>query len=246
MRLAKWARRRVGDARAGRVIGPRSLAALTLAAPLVLAGCLEHGLDPTLSVREAPLIAGNTYDRQNALAIIFPAAERINVSYEYLYEDELEVRADGLFAGPAWLFVERQPAEPERFLFLHLNKGEPGYEAPRGESLRLGQRRFYAIDYCLSDWRADESAEAAELTPYLAALEARGFALSRDVYMRRFIPRDVDSDGRRTSIVVIRDVMRIGYDCERLGDLIAPETEAQTETLDQLQQDASGSFEVMG
>jgi|GEM_PF-962938 len=225
----------------GRRLG---LAALALG---MLSACAVPGrdsvFDPDLTVRQAPMIAGNTYDRQNALAIIYPSAERINVSYEYSYDAEVEISAPGKFEGPSWVFAERHPALPSRFILLHLNKGAPDYEPPRGETLRLGQRRFYVVDYCMADWR--ETGDA-EIRPYLNTLEARGYALSRDIFVRRFVPRDVDEVGRRTSIVAVRDVMRDGYSCEALGDLRNPSSDFLTETINGFRKDASDSFEIMG
>lgn len=227
-------------------------AVLALGALAATGGCLRTDLDDNLSVRQAPMVAGNTYDRQNALAIIYPAAERINISYEFSYEYEAEVNAGGLYAGPAWFFIERQPAAPERFVVLHLQRPIDDYEAPRGETIRLGQRRFTTLDYCLTDWRSDpdpdlpDAAERRALATYLEQLESRGYALSKDIYLRRYVARTADSGGRRTDIITINDVMRAGYDCDRLGDLKDPATDAQTETLNALQKDSSGSFEVMG
>jgi len=230
-----------------------ALAAATVAiGAAALTGCLRTSLDDALTVRQAPMIAGNTYDRQNALAIIYPAAERINVSYEFTYEQETTIDVGGLYTGPAWIYVERQAAEPERFLVLHLRRAVGAYEAPRGETLRLGQRRFTALDYCLADWRAgadpalEDAVERDALAAYLRELEGRGYALSRDVYLRRYVPRNADSSGRRTEIITIHDVMRSGYDCGRLGDLRDPQTDSQAETINNLQGESSGSFEVMG
>ncbi|MEQ8604151.1 MAG: hypothetical protein RIB45_12615 [Marivibrio sp.] len=238
---AKSAARRLAAAAAGAAIGA-----------VALTGCVRTTFEDTLAVRETPMIAGNTYDRQNALAIIYPAAERINISYEFSFDRQTQIDAGGLYEGPAWIFAERQPAAPERFVVLHLRRAVGDYAPPPGETLRLGQRRFTTLDYCLTDWRAGadpalpDAAERDALAAYLEALARRGYALSRDVYVRRYVPRDADSSGRRTDIVTIRDVMRAGYDCERLGDLRNPGTDSQAETIDNLKSDSSGSFEVMG
>ncbi len=226
----------------------RSIAAAMLVGLAGLtAGCDRLPTNPAfeerLSVREVPFVTGNTYDRQNALAIIYPAAERINVSYEFTFDEQVEIEAPGYFGGPGWIFADRQPAVPSRFVILHLSMDAPGYDPPRGETLRLGQRRFYTLDYCIADWREDGD---PEIRPYLSAIEGRGYALSRDLYVRRFIPRATDSGGRRTSVVVVRDIMRDGYDCERLGDLKNPENSVLEETIGQIRKDASGTFEVMG
>ncbi|MBP5856755.1 hypothetical protein KAJ83_07025 [Marivibrio halodurans] len=260
-------------ARAGRAV----LSALALA---TLAGCsgLEHDpyFNPELMVRQAPMVAGNTYDRQNALQIIFPDSERINISYEYELDGEVSIDAPGMFGGSGWLYYDIQPSVPARFVILHLIESEEGYEIPRGDTLRLGQRRFYALDYCISGWHGDveetadievdqaepdgaetggaESDRTAgsgigpdpQIVPYLRKIEEEGYPLSRDIYVRRFIPRNADSGGRRTVIVVVRDITRDGYSCERIGDIRAPESESMTETISNFQKDASGSFEIMG
>lgn len=216
----------------------------------MLVGCApsdyQHDpyFDPELSVREAPMVAGNTYDRQNALAIIYPAAERINISYEYELDGEVSIDAPGYFSGPGWIYYDRQPALPYRFVILHLTKAEEGYDVPRGETLRLGQRRFFALDYCVSGW--DRGEGDPELVPYLQTLADNGHELSRDIYIRRFIPRNADSSGRRTNIIMVRDITRDGYTCDRLGDIRKPEGDSLAETIKGFKEDAAGSFEIMG
>lgn len=217
----------------------RAAAGMSLA--VLLSACAED----RIAVRSAPMVAGNTFDRHNALEIIYPDSERINLSYEFVRSgDTQDLEAAGLYGGPAWLFVDRQPAIPERFVFIHLAKGVDGYEIPRGELIRLGQRRFFVFSYCLADWRTGET--PPQILQYLEALEGEGFALSDDLYVRQFMSRNADSENRRTDVVFVRDIMRSGYDCERIGDVDEPETDGKKELINSLEKDAAGSFEVMG
>lgn len=222
---------------------PRRGAAVVLAAAALgalLAGCA----DDRPSVRGVPLVSGNTYDRHNALDVIYPDAERINVSYEFTLARRIaRLGADGLFEGPAWLYADRQASAPERFVVLHLAKAAPDYEPPKGELVRLGQQRYYAFDHCVADWR--DSAGPA-LAIYAEAVADSGFALSDDLYIRRYVSRESDSTGRRTDIVVVRDIVRAGYSCAAIGDFGSPESDQTKELIKGLRDDAGGSFEVIG
>ncbi len=149
----------------------------------------------------------------------------------------------GAFAGPAWIYRERPASAPERFVLIHLAREESGYTPPKGELVRLGQKRFLAVDHCLSDWR---TGAPDALAPYVEAVAAAGYPLSRDLFVRRYVSRKADSTGRRTDIVVVRDIQRAGYDCAALGNVRAPADADAKNLLEALKEDAGGTFEVIG
>ena len=226
-----------------RATGVRGLAALVGAAAIA-AGCAGE----EVSVRGTPLIAGNTFDRHNALDVIYPDAQRINVSYQFAFEHRIEVAVPGAFAGPAWLFRERPASAPERFVLIHLAQESPAFEPPKGQRVTLGQTRFITVDRCLSDWRATSAgAQAADAAAsYAGAVAAAGYPLSRDLFVSRYIARKPDSTGRRTDIVVVRDIQRAGYDCRSLENVQAPGDSEGRNLLESLREDAGSTFEIIG
>lgn len=231
----------------------KAMSAVVLAAALTVAGCGGFKINPK-ETEYYPKIGGNTFDLHNDLATILPVAERINISYEFEQTEESEdyIDADGIYEGPMWWYRERTAANPEQFLGIHLLNADPEFEEAPGELVKLSRTSFSAQAYCF-DITQDEI--PPEIQPYIESLLEQDFPLSTDLYVRRFMLRDPreedarvqvrDREGpQRTDLVYIRDIVRLGYTCDLLGDVITPSPQNE-EIVESLRRGAQASFEVM-
>lgn len=218
--------------------------AAALVGGLALSGC-------KINPKEAeyyPKVTGNTYELQNDLAIVLPVAERINVSYEFvqIQDKKIYLDADERYEGPIWWYQERTAEIPEQFLAIHLMTLAEAYEEPSGGQLvKLSRTSFNAYDYCL-DLSADEI--PPEVAPYIESLLDEEFPVSTDLFVRRYTMRDVreteDGGRERTDVIYVRDVVRLGYTCDGIGDLRDPGPSSQ-EIVTKLRTDSQAAFEVM-
>ena len=216
------------------------MAAVFVMGGLMLAGCSINPDEP----EAYPKVSGNTFDLQNELAVVLPVAERINVSYEFVQSDPAEdyISAPGFFDGPIWWFQERTAEEPEQFLAIHLLKrdGDEFDEAP-GALVRLSRTNYDVQTYCFD---LSKDTIPPEIQPYLDSFRDLDLDVSTDIYFRRFILRKEREGGERTDLVYIRDIVRLGYTCEAIGDLTEPKP-GNDEIVQQLQTDSQAAFEVM-
>lgn len=190
-----------------------------------------------------PKMAGNTFELQNRLDVVLPVAERINISYEFIQTDagEDEIDAEGIYEGPAWWFKERTAANPEQFLAIHLLHSNPEFKDRTGSLVKLSRTSYNVQAFCI-DLTKDEI--LPDIQPYIDSFLAQGQLVSTDIYVRRFIMRQPREDDGRTDLVYVRDVVRMGYTCDMLGDVNSPSGEYE-EVVRQIQSDSEASFEVM-
>lgn len=219
----------------------RALLAAVLIGGVGLAGCKINPKE----VEYYPKMAGNTFDLQNDLGVTLPTAERINISYEYVpVSDDKDgdyVEAEDIYEGELWWFEERTAADPEQFVGIHLLTRDEGYDEPPGQLVKLSRTGYTAQTYCF-DLTQDEI--PPEIAPIVESLLDLGHSLSTDLYVRRYVLRDEREGRERTDVIYARDVVRLGYTCEAIGDLVTPGVGTQ-EIVDKLQSDAQAAFEVM-
>lgn len=191
---------------------------------------------------ERPTAVGNTFDRFNALAVAYPDSLDVSISYEFALVSEGAARLGDESGGPVFLYVERTAALPERFVLVHLVTpvGEP--EPVVGELVRLGRNPYASFVHCVDPW---DPAVPADLRPFVELLLSRGHALSRDLFLRRFVQRSPGVDGRRVDFVYIEDLTRQGYSCDGLADFDDPD-EAVRALVRSLKARAQRSFEILG
>lgn len=217
----------------------RALLAAVLIGGIGIAGCKINPKE----VEYYPKVAGNTFDLHNDLGVVLPVAERINISYEYVPVDHDGdyVAAEDIYEGELWWFEERTSEDPEQFVGLHLLTREEGYEEPPGQLVKLSRTGYTAQAYCF-DLTKDEI--PPEIAPIIESLIDLGHPLSTDIYVRRFVLRDEREGRERTDVIYARDVVRLGYTCDAIGDLVTPGAGSQ-EIVDKLQSDSQAAFEVM-
>lgn len=231
----------------------KAISAMVLTAAVTLGGCTGFKINPK-ETEYYPKIGGNTFELHNDLATILPKAERINISYEFEQTEDSEdyIDAEGIYEGPMWWYRERTAANPEQFLGIHLLNVDPEFEEAPGELVKLSRTSYNAQAYCL-DITQDEI--PPEIQPYIDSLLDQDYPVSTDLYVRRFILRTPrldenrvqveDREGpQRTDIVYIRDVVRLGYTCDMLGDVITPSPQNEA-IVESLRRNAQAAFEVM-
>ncbi|MDJ0685733.1 MAG: hypothetical protein QNJ84_13595 [Alphaproteobacteria bacterium] len=226
MAVSEIKRRRGGRAKALGVV---------FAASVALCGCDSDFYQDT------PVLSGNTIDRFNDLAVTSPRSANVTISYTFGAVSQDPVTVPGGLPGPSWLFAEQGPDAPEAFLHVHLVAPAVGAPDASGTPVRIGKKRFQSILYCVDPSEGTPAAVA----PYLARISASGFALSSDVFLRRYVAEEIGVDGRRIDVVYVRDIARLGLRCDGLGDLTNPEPDVKPQ-IDRLGQDAARAWEIVG
>ena len=234
--------------------------AACLAALALTAGCGAVGTaDRETYLGSAPVVSGNTFDRYNDLAVVPPVSENLSISYQFELKSDPRGDAVDDVPGPVWFYAERSAAVPGAFVQVALLPGPAAVSAlddaedalnteeagPAGriaETVRLGRLDYISRMMCVRPGQADGI--SAEVAALVRNVGARGFGLSEDVFVRSFESEKAGLDGRRVAVVYARDITRLGYDCETLGDLFVPGPDAE-EAVDLLRDASARSFEVI-
>lgn len=187
--------------------------------------------------RSVPVIAGNTFASGADHGV------RLNFSYDF----RLAGQSDGLIGGvPAssWLFVDRRLENSETYLQFHRVEGESLEQFGQGETFFLDRAEVTAQFYCIG--------EGAKETPQIISDYARfiaeeGQAVPREMLIRRMTERRVrEGVGHRVDIVYIEDVLRAGYTCEDIGNLLLPSSDAIKLFLEAYKKRSERSFAIVG
>lgn len=211
----------------------KSLAAA--ATVLALVGCG----DP---VRDTPFLTGNTFDRYNDLAVVYPDSENVNISYEYGHVDVVDITVPGEFSGKGWLFSDNSAPLPERFVILQLLEPIVGATPEVGRELSIGKGVFTVKNYCVTLSGEDDP---TVVLPYVNAVLGLDFALSDAVFIRRFVSKKVGLDGKRLDVAFVEDITRKGYDCGMLDNFDTDDENIQ-DFIEELKAKGDRSFEVVG
>jgi len=228
--------------------------AVCLAALALTAGCGVVGSERSEAyIGSAPIVSGNTFDRYNELAVVPPVSENLSISYQF--ELHSDPRGDTVadVPGPVWFYAERSAAVPAAFLQVALLPGAPPTAAaltetseepagPVAETVRLGRLDYVSRMQCVDTAQVD--GVSAAVAALIRNVGSRGYGLSKDVFVRSFESEKPGLDGKRVALVYTRDVTRLGYDCDTLGDLFVPNAGLE-ETVDLLREEAARSFEVI-
>lgn len=191
---------------------------------------------------EIPAVSGNTYAHTSELSAIYPNQTFVNISYEYELQGNKKIEIPGRLHGPAWMYAARALEDPQRFMFLHVVTSEPGDGIPTGQIERFGKRDFTAIPACVD---ASEPLDET-LQPFVDMVKEQGYALSRDLYVYRFYPRTLETDGKRIDLVYLHDIERDGHRCADFGpDLANPSGEEAEDLAMEYQSRAFSSFEII-
>ena len=236
------------------ISGARPASALVaLAGSLVLlAGCFAGENQRTTYLGSTPAVTGNTLDRYNDLAVVPPHSENLSISYDYGLVSDPYGDVVPAIGETVWFFVERGVPAPESFVHISLvGGGEASAESETpgiglqqypAETLRLGALDYVSRMACVDS--SDAAGQDLKVNAVLQNIAARGYRLSKSVFVRSFEAEKAGLDGRRLSVLFTRDITRLGFDCQDLGDLTFPAPGAD-EVVEDLRAEASRSFEVI-
>ncbi|MEM7071104.1 MAG: hypothetical protein AAF403_05030 [Pseudomonadota bacterium] len=194
------------------------------------------------------VLAGNTFD---------PWAGRdrspndtnslVHVSYNFEYSDKSKITGDNGNDGDAWIFTDLMIPKPIKAAILHWQTNPPSYSNatdPRGRftAVNLGRRVFGAYEYCLSS----ETVRDLPLVVYKYGIFAykNNVGETGQLYVKRFIPRNLEADGSRVDLVFLEDIGRSGYRCSDLSDF-APRNGNVVAFLESLTTRANQAFDVV-
>lgn len=187
--------------------------------------------------RSLPVIAGNTFVSGGNQGI------RINFSYDF----RLAGKGSGNIGGKpttSWLFVDRRLENAETYLQLHKVVGGNLENFGKGESFFVDRAGVTAQNYCIGE----NSKEIPQIVlDYIEFVNDEGFPVPREYLLRR-MTESADRDGvnHRVDVVYIEDVLRAGYTCEELGNLLLPSSEAIKTFLDAYKIRSTRSFAIVG
>ncbi|RED50985.1 hypothetical protein [Aestuariispira insulae] len=224
-------------------------ACLFLLAANLLSGCeYAESSDPGYEIpasvdpSDIPLAAGNTFDYWNRLDKISPNAAIVNINYKYLFDHTTGISAPGMFDAKSWAYIERDPAEDRKILFISVREEAETVEDPSGRVLVFGRHQLVSDAHCLD---ADNPTEDETIAPYEQAAKNRFPDLDSPILLHRFLSREKEEDNTRLEMVHILDLAPYGLTCTDLGNLEEP-SEEMAKMLDELYSTAQRSFEMIG
>ena len=118
---------------------------------------------------------------------------------------------------------------------------DDSFEESSGTLVKLSRSSYNAQVFCLDTTKGDIP---PEIQVYIDSLLDLGRPVSTDLYVRRFMNRVEQEGNRRTDVIYIRDVVRLGYTCESLGDVVSPSNDREG-IVNMLRTDSQAAFEVM-
>lgn len=187
--------------------------------------------------RATPVLAGNTFVSGGDHGV------RVNYSYEFRLAGHREGTIDGEPAE-SWLFVDRRLENNETFLQLHRVEGGTLEDFGAGESFFIDRVEVTAQLFCIG--RATAEVPPA-VRDYMDFIAAEGFPEPKEYLLRRFTERrDRDNLGHRVDMVYVEDVLRHGYTCEEIGNLVLPTSEAIKVFLDAYKLRSQRAFAITG
>jgi len=187
--------------------------------------------------RATPLIAGNTFASAGDRGV------RLNFSYDF----RLAGKRDGSIDGKptlSWLFVDRRLENAETYLQFHRVDGEGLEGFGDGESFFLDRTEITAQLHCVGISTKEISPLVSD---YIEFVREEGFPVPREYLMRRMTEKsEREGLGHRVDVVYIEDILRSGYTCEDLGNLLLPSSDAIRIYLEAYKKRSERSFAVVG
>lgn len=187
--------------------------------------------------RSTPVIAGNTFvsGGDNGL--------RLNFSYDF----RLVAQQDGVVDGKptaSWLFVDNRLENGETYLQLHRVEGGNLEDFGEGESFFVDRASAKAQNFCFN---AASKEIPAFVSSYIEFVRSKGLPVPREYLLRR-MTENLDRDGasHRVDIVYMEDVLRAGYTCEEIGNLLLPSSESIKVFLEAYKKRSERSFAIVG
>ncbi len=235
--------------------------AVFVSCTLLVVGCgtaMDASETDDATLRDAPVVTGNTFDRYNDMAVVPPNSENISVSYRFTLASDGDGDSFPGENGLIWLYAQRDTATPESFFQIGLmsgDKDEPEQAdgaadtseqsgddiGPLIEAVRLGSIRYDSVLHCV-DLSSSEIPDS--VAGYIANVKMHGYDLSNSVFIRHYTGEKPGLDGRWLSMAYIQDISRSGYDCASIGDPNEPEID-YIDAIGEWKEEAGRTFEVV-
>jgi len=187
--------------------------------------------------RAVPQFAGNTFVSDGERGI------RMNYSYDF----RLVGSSNGLIEEKetsSWLFIDRLLENGETYLQFHRVENANLEDFGEAESAFIDRTNVASQFHCLGRNSKDVP---AYVSGYLNVIAGEGLPVPAEYLLRRFT-ENMDRKGmtHRVDVVYIEDVLRAGYTCEDIGNLLLPSSDAIKIYLEAFKKRSERSFAIVG
>ena len=209
-------------------------------ASLLLGACAEMGQNDKVS--------GNTFDPWvEAGGIPMGNISRVSISYwlEYASKDKVIDQYDN--QDPVWTYIDRLNPNPQRALMIHwlpqtsplIFDQQPG---GRYSVVRKNNRYYTAYEYCLSA----ETVRSLPLLVYNYGIVSVNHKIGStgQLYIKRYIPRNLEHDGSRIDLIYLEDIGLSGFRCVDLSEF-DPADAPTAALLERINISADSSFDII-
>ena len=167
--------------------------------------------------RATPKFAGNIFVSNGERGI------RMNYSYDFHMVGSLS----GLIkekATTSWLFIDRLLENSETYLQFHRVENANLEDFGQAESAFIDRTNAASQLHCLGRKSKEVPAYVSE---YLNVIAGEELTVPTEYLLRRFT-ENMDRKGmtHRVDVLYIEDVLRAGYCCEDIGNLLLPSSDA--------------------
>jgi hypothetical protein len=202
-----------------------------------VAGFNPLGAEAIAIGRSTPVLAGNTFvsGGDNGL--------RLNFSYDFRLTAQQDSVIDGK-STVSWLFVDHRLENGETYLQFHRVEGGSLKDFGEGESFSINRASVKAQNFCIG---AASKEIPPFVTSYIDFVRSEGLPVPREYLLRR-MTENLDRDGisYRVDIVYMEDILRAGYTCEEIGNLLLPSSDSIKAFLEAYKKRSERSFEIVG
>ncbi len=219
----------------------RTLKIAGLLGVLALGACVKA---PELVSKE---VSGNSFDPWNVSANGYaPNATRFSISYWFDYANRASVVDSYNNTDPVWMYKDRLNPKPQRGFLIHwIPRTSPllfeNVVGGRFSTVTKNQRTYQAYEYCLSA----ETVRRLPLIIYNYGILAvnNGVGNTGQLYVKRYIPRNLEENGSRLDAIYVEDIGLSGFRCVDLANF-EPVDGPTTALLQRLGAAADSSFDV--
>ena len=202
-----------------------------------LVGFNPLGAEAIAIGRATPIIAGNNFTSGGDHGI------RLNFSYDFRLAGRQGGEIDNK-PTESWLFIDHCLENAEDYLQFHLVEGGNLEGFGKGESFFVDRAGVTTQNFSVG---ANVTPPPPIVSQYMAFIQGEGHPVPKEFLLRRMTESlDRDGLGHRVDIVYIEDVLRAGYTCEDIGNLLVPSSDAIKSYIEAFKKRSERSFAIVG